>query len=533
MNNSHLVLTDSNRIFRGPLLSCGAIAVLALVCVGCGRNKSTPAGAASTPKAPSRPAAAGAERNRVTPAVAPLPGEQQTNPSDATTQTAASPPGQPVAEPVQPLFRPSDSRPRHDDAKVKQAGIGKYVSRRLVLYTDMAPEAARPLPPLMDRAYEAWEAYFGPLPSDRERTDFQMTGYIMVDRQRFISTGMLPEDLPGFQHGRHRGAEFWMNDQPTDYYRRHLMLHEGTHCFMTIVPQVLQPFVWYMEGMAELFGTHASDDRGGVQFRVLPEDKDRFQGLGRIRLIEDDVRQGALRDVESVMNLQPQDFLKNEAYAWSWALCKFLDTHPRYRERFRHVVEHVSAGRQQTDFRKLFAPDWADLCEEWLLFAAHLCDGYDIERAAIEFKTGRPLGAMNGSAGVEIAADRGWQSTGVLVEKGRAYHITAAGRFTVAQQPKPWECEPQGVSIRYMDGKPLGLLIACIRGATPVTKPTKPPHTTMFDVIPLGRDRTFTAPVTGTLHVRVNEFWNELADNTGNVRVVIRETASEAPAPSQ
>ena len=28
------------------------------------------------------------------------------------------------------------------------------------------------------------------------------------------------------------GSDMWLHDQPTDYYRRHLLLHEGTHAFM-------------------------------------------------------------------------------------------------------------------------------------------------------------------------------------------------------------------------------------------------------------------------------------------------------------
>ena len=51
--------------------------------------------------------------------------------------------------------------------------------------------------------------------------------------------GLLPDNLPSFLNGRHRGQEFWLNDQDQDYYRRHLVIHEATHCYMTIIAEEL------------------------------------------------------------------------------------------------------------------------------------------------------------------------------------------------------------------------------------------------------------------------------------------------------
>src|SRR5690606_6740812 len=66
------------------------------------------------------------------------------------------------------LLRASDDRPRHDDEKLAALGIRRYSSTRLILYSDVAPEKVRALPALMDRAYDAWVEYFGPLPPNRE-----------------------------------------------------------------------------------------------------------------------------------------------------------------------------------------------------------------------------------------------------------------------------------------------------------------------------------------------------------------------------
>ncbi|MGQ0633012.1 MAG: hypothetical protein ACT4QC_00215 [Planctomycetaceae bacterium] len=462
--------------------------------------------------------------------------------------TSVPPADEPAAKaPPQPVYRSSDDRPRYNDERLKVVGIERYESPHLRLYTDIGADLAQPLPPLMDAAFAAWEEYFGPLPPDREGALFQMTGQVMAAQGPFREAGLLPEDLPAFPHGRNRGRRFWMNDQVEDYYRRHLMLHEGTHCYMTAVPNALSRHVWYMEGMAELFGTHRFDAQGQPQFRVIPDDREAFRGLGRIRLVNDEVKAGRLRTVQQVTALTANEYLQNEAYAWSWALCAFLDGHPRYRERFGALSREAARDGLSEPWDRRYEADRDDLEEEWLLFASHLCHGFDLERAAIDFRAGVGL-AEGASARAEIAADRGWQSSGVHVEQGKSYQVTARGRFIIANAGRdaapsgasgapasaandgdrlnrPWECEPQGISFRYYDGRPLGMLIGMIRAAP---RPAQPPHTTTLDVIPLGREATFVAPCAGTLYLRLNDYWNELADNAGTVDLQLQPaTAAE------
>ncbi|MEX0717009.1 MAG: hypothetical protein WD066_10490, partial [Planctomycetaceae bacterium] len=235
-----------------------------------------------------------------------------------------------------PVFRPNDNRPRHDDDRLARMGIRRYESRRLILYTDIAEEHARILPPLIDRAYDAWVEYFGELPPDRARGEWQITGYVIGDREMFRRAGVLPGDLPPFINGRHRGREFWMFDQKDDYYRRHLLIHEATHCFMTTMPEVALP-LWYHEGMAELFGTHFIEEDGTVRFRVMPHDNHHFTGHSRIELLRRDFARKGHRRLADLESLRPNDFLENEAYAWSWAACHFFDAHPAHAARFRDI----------------------------------------------------------------------------------------------------------------------------------------------------------------------------------------------------
>src|SRR5262249_36910557 len=157
----------------------------------------------------------------------------------------------------------------------------------------------------------------------------------------------------------------------------------------------------------------------------------------------------------------------------------FLDGHPKYHDRFRRAGSIVTTGGgPEIDLPRIYRDDWTRLSEEWLVFAGNLCHGYDIERTVHDLAPGKRLSVA--SAKVERAADRGWQSSGQSVERGKSYRISAAGTFVLSREPRPWESEPQGVSIRYHGWLPLGMLVATIRSERPFTKP---PHTSMLDVL--------------------------------------------------
>ena len=448
---------------------------------------------------------------------------------DSSGPTATSPQGMPPnsssldsAKP-EPIHRPDDQRPRHDDRRLAEAGIRVYESKRLKLYTDIDDEAARALPPLIDAVYSAWGEYFGELPSDRVGSEFQMTGYLIRDEVLFREAGLVPQDLPLFEHGRHRRNEFWMREQKYDYFRRHLLIHEATHCFMTFMPGVDAP-VWYIEGMAEYFATHRLAPDGSVSFRVMPTSSEECAGWGRIKSIRDESSSNNAKSIRDIIALQPTVFLKPEPYAWSWALCQFLDAHPRYAERFRKLGGHLQGSAFPREFSAAFHDDTRDLNTEWLLFIANVQYGYEVTCAAIDFQPGTQLTTDRPSHRLDIAADRGWQSSGVQLEAGQTYEIIASGRFTLADQPKPWTSEPQGISFRYFDRRPLGRLIGVLRAEEGVASGESEP---MLKVIEIGRGRALEAPLTGTLYLRLNDAWNSLSDNRGHVSVEVNRSQSE------
>lgn len=393
-------------------------------------------------------------------------------------------------------------------------GIRRLAGKHLVLVTDLkSSPAVDELPAVFDQAFPQWCAYFGV--DAVKHADWQVTGYIMHDRARFDAAGLAPADLPPFLNGYARPKEFWCNDQATDYYQRHLMLHEGTHAFMFSLLGGGGP-PWYAEGIAELLGTHEWKN-GKLRLGYLPRSAAEVPKWGRIEIVQSEVANDRALSISRVLAYDASAHLKNEAYGWCWAAATFFDTHPKYRERFRKLPTLVKRGDFVRQFQQLFANDGRELAEAWQVFAADLDYGYDFERTELDIQPGRL--AANKSTVLSVAADQGWQNTGLRVEAGKSYAVKASGRFGLATQPKTWWSEPAGVSIRYHRGIPLGRLVAAIRpdqgGAGVGGGLTRR--------ISLGAVATLVPEDSGTLFLRVNDSSGELSDNSGKVLVTVTQ----------
>lgn len=407
-----------------------------------------------------------------------------------------------------------------DAARAQSAGLRKIEGKHLTLWTDVpSSPAVDELPAVFDAAVPQWAAYFGV-----EKTlwpDWRMIGFLIVDMAKFKSAGVIPDTLPKFANGFSIGYELWMNEQPTDYYRRHLLLHEGTHGFMnTVLGSCGAP--WFMEGTAELLGTHRWQD-GKLKLADMPRNREEVPQWGRVKIVHDDIAAGRMRAVGDIVNDDVRGYLDNESYGWCWAFAAFLDGHPKYRGRFHALQKQVRNLKFNDEFRKAYRLDLPQLGREWLVFANELAYGTDVPRAAIDFRPGKPI-ASGGSATVTIAADRGWQSSGIRLEAGKTYRLRASGRYQIAALTRDfygvitlWPCEPGGITIRYHRGRPLGLLLGAVEpDVLPIG--TLPP---MLEPIVVGLETTVTPATTGTLYLRVNDSNGELADNSGTLMVEI------------
>jgi hypothetical protein len=98
------------------------------------------------------------------------------------------------------------------------------------------------------------------------------------------------------------------------------------------------------------------------------------------------------------------------------------------------------------------------------------------------------------------------------------YRLTASGRYQVAKEPKIWWCEPGGVTIRYYQGRPLGILLAAVRPDQPAAGSTS----ALLKPTVIGLGATLSPPESGTLFLKINDSAGELDDNAGELKVEVR-----------
>lgn len=402
-----------------------------------------------------------------------------------------------------------------DERRAAQLGVRKIVGRHLRLYTDVPPsDAVDGLAVVFDAAVPIWAKYFDVDPA--MLSNWRMQGYLIRDRAKFDALGLLPNERKDFPNGYSNGYELWVIEQSSDYFRRHLLLHEGTHGFM--YTQLGNTGAgWYMEGIAELLGTHRWQD-GELEMRVMPRSRGEVPMWGRIRLVRDAVRNNTVPALAEVISLDKRRAFSTSEYAWCWALCEFLDSHPRWNEKFRSLYKHVGQRRFNKHFRYDFRKEWTELHAEWQAFIATLDYGYDAERMAMSHKKSSVL---TGDASVQIAADGGWQSTGWRLKAGVSYQLSAAGRYEIAREQVggrevPWPSEPGGVTLQYHEGSPLGMLMGAWRTLG------DPSFSTPFEI---GLRADLKPPTDAVLYLRVNDSAAQLSDNRGELTASIRRAA--------
>ncbi len=403
-----------------------------------------------------------------------------------------------------------------DRRKLKELGFDIFESPHLLLVSDGVHVEHRnvykQLPPLVGQLMKRFRTDFPQTPDQ-----VQLTGFIMRDRSLYLQAKLHDDDFANLAHGAHRGKSFWLNDQKTDYYRRHLLIHESVHCLMDLKPNRWP--VWYLEGMAEYYALHRIGADGKNEFGVFPGREQIEGGFGRLQLIRDEIAAGRFRTISQIRQLNTNNFYPHKtSYAWTWALCFFLAEHSRTQKEFLQLGTYRDARGFDQFFEQEFSTSDAKLNAQWAVFVSSLVPGYDIARGSILWE--RKVTRNNArDETIDIQVNRSWQASGVQVFKGKEYRIEAEGRFTVAQDPVPWESEPQGVSIDYVDGQPLGQLQMVLFSP----ENPEPEHSHGFlQVIPVGRELRFKPRRDGELFFRINDRGSSWEDNKGSVSISVK-----------
>ena len=158
---------------------------------------------------------------------------------------------------------------------------------------------------------------------------------------------------------------------------------------------------------------------------------------------------------------------------------------------------------------------WTQMDQLWPLYL----DGLEeADVATVRFPAVRALepqesdGSVSLPAGFVLDATEQWISTGLRLNAGQEIVIDCEGRYVVEETTKPWFSEPDGITIHYIHGCPLGQVIGVIVA-------TEGTHTTRR--IPIGTAKTLQSPIDGILWLQINDGWSKRHKNNGSVTVSI------------
>ncbi|MEL7336926.1 MAG: hypothetical protein AAFN70_12060, partial [Planctomycetota bacterium] len=393
--------------------------------------------------------------------------------------------------------------PQLADAQSLRTIPGRYVIVRTDLPADKISQAdVDGFDAAVPQWLDAWKL------NPDAAANWRLTAYVMSDKAAMRRAGILPDTIPDFGHGYQQGKTAWVIAQSGDYYTRHLLLHEGVHGAAWAMFGGAGP-PWFMEGNAEWLATHRGVGTQ-LQIGVIPATEAEVPFWGRYAVIRDAAKNARVPSIESVMRYSNVAHRRVEPYAWSWAAVMLLYHHADTRQIF---LDMPAQGQlPATAFtRTLYTQlknQWPQVRLRWSLLADELDYGYDPVRSSIPLAKTLPPTLQSEAHVTRVAADRGWQSAGTLIPAGTTIQITAKGKYTLADSPRPWTCYPDGVTIQYHRGMPLGKLVAAVVPVDPKTSRYAP--AVRWQAI--GSEGQLQVREKSWLMLRINESSNQLFD---------------------
>lgn len=389
-----------------------------------------------------------------------------------------------VAAAADPVTRPAQPRPDEPHPRPRQVR-----SRHFSFLTDVPDREATRILDTLERMTGLLERYFG------RRQPGIIEGFVVHDLSVWPE-GVLTEPL-GVEKirepagvcftttlGPHRRATLYACDDPG------IIRHECTHGFCHLAFGGVGP-PWLAEGLAEL----------GRWWREREKEVEVAPAV--LALLHDPrvARPTIARIVApETRPAEPRD------YVWRWALCHFLVENPNYADRFRTLAPALMEGQPGASFEATFAPVARELAFEFDRFVADVGDGFRADLVAWPWKARQKRLTPGGIVRSKPKARAGWQSSGVEVEAGAVYVITAEGTWRTGAA--------EGIGPGGDDagrGRLTGALFA---------------DYTLSEEIPIGAHVSWIAPADGVLMLRCADDWTALADNDGQVSVTIRRGAA-------
>ena len=393
-------------------------------------------------------------------------------------------------------------------------GIKKFTIGRWTILTDLP----------IDRELESWPNLLDQAVSSlcqkwsidsTSAQSWNLTVHCMGDRGVFQKAGLL-DGVPAFEDGFQMADRVFLVDQPSIYYRRHLLLHELTHWMM------YRAFggggsPWFMEGMAEVEGTHRLEN-GSLTLGVIPEDQKEVPHWGRFKRLSDSIKKDGVPRFKGILYYGNDRQDRMDRYCWSWAACVFLVHHPLYfsylEKAFNPPLDYSMKLSQE--FESSLEDRWDWLERDWKLFVDEFDFGYQpsVHLISMEQATQGLSSEPQAEVSMRVDASQSWQLVRNSFRQGHQIHLEATGNYVIkVLDQEPWESSAEGITYQYHRHEPMGKLMGAYLSRD-IARP--------LEMIPIGKKAQFTAPSDGWLFLRINEPIRERRDNSGQLSVRIR-----------
>jgi len=397
-------------------------------------------------------------------------------------------------------------------------GLFRASGRHIRLVTDIpSRDTAADLVASFDAAVPQWAAFWG-IDVD-SLAKWTVDAHVMRDARPFRDNGLLPRGVGDFPFGTASGNQIWIHEQPSRYYNRHLLLHEGVHVLMFGVFGGAGP-TWFMEGTAELLAVHSGDHRQTV-IGGVPAGREAVPEWGRFKILSQQRDANNVKTIEDVMRLPRKLRGDVESYGWSWLAVMMLSQYPHTRDELIQAAKRNGADSTSGFTRDLYQrmyKQWPVVRARWTMMILEMDYGFDWSREAIDVAIDDPT-FTGGAIELSVAADRGWQSAGFRFPAGTVIDVDAAGQVILDETTRPWVSLPAGITFQHHRGQPLGRLIACV---LPV-ETRDVGRLELPDILAIGEGERITLEQPAWLLFRVNDRVGDTADNRGRFDVRVKK----------
>ncbi len=404
------------------------------------------------------------------------------------------------------LSAPQAARAQGKSKRMKEApskgGVADYQSKNFMIRTDLSPDEAKDLLKRLETMLPLVEKYFEhKLPS--------VIGMIVVKDLNAWPRELVNQFEPGAVESIQSGGGVTISQTQSSRTTGQILdakaivyavadrgtpQHEAVHAYCVLSFGRVGP-IWYAEGMAEI-GQYWTDKGLGVHCHEI---------------VLEYLQSQEPKQLTEIVDLTERTGDSWQNYAWRWVLCHMLANNPNYAPRFKPLGLGLLNGRD-VSFESVYGPMAKEINFEYQFFLKHIDEGFRADLCAWDWKAKYTPCKGSSPFSAKVDANRGWQPARISVDANEQYDYSVSGTWKTGAKADAVNADGADDG----SGKLMGIIFDDYKLSEP---------------FPLGSYGTFTPPQSGSLLLRCEDKWGELADNSGKLQVKFKLTGKGNPLP--